>query len=166
MVTMWLRISFWTVSALCRAFLMRIRGGRATVVLPPCESERIEAKWFQQDPGRVIRLIDRFQRVMVLRTKHRCFYQSYSRAVTLRKLGVPVVLNLGLRNLGAKTGPGVRGHCWITVGDKPLFERKVWEMYPVLLAETPAGVRYWAGQNDPPLRKRKRIRTAGQSCPA
>jgi hypothetical protein len=134
--------------------------------LPPCGRERREAERSQRDIGRVVRLVDRLQRVMVPRTRHRCFYRSYSRAVVLRKLGIPAVLNVGLRNLGARTTSRVRGHCWVTLGDEPLFEWRVWEKYPVLLAETPMGVRYWAGRNDPPLRKRKRIGTAGQTCSA
>ncbi len=166
MLVMWMRVSFWTMSALARGLILRIRGPRAALALPSCEGEQIESQRSHWDIGCVVRLVDCLQRVIVPRTRHRCFYRSYSRAIVLRKLGVPAVLNIGLRNLDPLPASRVRGHCWVTLSDEPLLERKVPEKYPILLAETPTGVRYWAGRNDPPAMKRKRVRMTGRPSSA
>ena len=56
-------------------------------------------------------------------------------------------LNVGMRNLGA--GPGIRGHCWVTLPDgKPADEKEKPPVeYPVLMGCSQNGIRYWAGSS-------------------
>src|SRR4030042_5616964 len=136
-------VPLWILSALWRSLVCRLQG-RPAVPLPVCgarPSDRQDAR----DTDRIIRVVDCVQRVMVPRTRHRCFYRSYTRAVVLRKLGVPAILNFGLRNLGAQATARTTGHCWVTIDDCPLLERDPCETYPVLLSEPPEGCRHWPG---------------------
>ncbi len=87
---------------------------------------------------------DRATLILAARSGRRCFFRSFALARVLRRAGMDVVLNIGLR----REGPPARtdGHCWLTRGDgSPLVEKPLPVEYPVLLGAGPSGVRYWAG---------------------
>jgi len=89
-------------------------------------------------------------------SRHSCYYRSYVLAVVLRQRGIPVSLNVGLRNLRSQAKN--RGHCWVTLKGKPIFEFDDGiRLYPYLLKQNPYGINFWAGSNDEHLIKRHKI---------
>lgn len=77
-----------------------------------------------------------------IRTARKCFFRAFIIAVVLRKWGVPAVLNVGLRNLGA--GRKSSGHCWASEGGLPIAEdRDPRSDYPIRLGVDVRGVLYW-----------------------
>lgn len=105
-----------------------------------------------REPGRLgvrdvafaVRWTDRLVALGTSRTGRKCFFRSYVLGSALRRWGVPVVLNVGLRR-GPGAGRAV-GHCWLSLGDELFAEpRSTAEEYPCLLG---AGdeIRYWTGR--------------------
>lgn len=84
--------------------------------------------------------------LLVWKTSQPCLFRAYVRAVVLRRGGVPVDLNMGLRNMG---GDSVYGHCWLTLKGAPYCESEAVETsYPVFLGKNERGIQYWAGARD------------------
>ena len=72
-----------------------------------------------------------------------CFIRSFVLLQVLCKWGKHVVLNIGLRNLGASRQ--TEGHSWLTLADgTPFMEQQhPNKQYAVFLGEAKNGVRYW-----------------------
>jgi hypothetical protein len=84
-------------------------------------------------------------RLVILRRRHLCFYRSFTMASVLRELGVPVALNIGLRQIF--NGGQVTGHCWLSLNGKPFQEGKDPQaVYPYALGVSNEGVRYFVGE--------------------
>jgi len=136
-------VIFQAFAALYRAWYLQSRHGSGSLVLAAVQSRRIFSN-VTETTGRIVDRVDHIQRLVVFRSKHQCFYRAYARAVVLRKCGVPVVLNLGLVNLGA--GKQVEGHCWLTLNGRDFFEKSgVRHLYQHKLAQTDGDVCYWVG---------------------
>lgn len=93
----------------------------------------------------VKRCADAFTRYGAARTGRKCFFRAFILASVLRRWGLPLVMNVGMGNLGptART----EGHCWLTTPDgQPFAEpQDPRERYPFLMGNADYGVRYWAG---------------------
>jgi hypothetical protein len=127
---------------LIQAWRLRKRENPTSIKLPPVAAHcplpydkvvSLEA-WLME----VIRLV-------ILRRKHLCFYRSFALASVFRELGVPVALNIGLRQLF--NGGQVAGHCWLSLNGKPFLERKDPQaVYPFSMGVSNEGVRYFVGE--------------------
>ena len=94
----------------------------------------------------VVRWVDRVVDLCHLSSRHQCLYRAYSRACVLRRLGVPVVVNMGLHNLG--NSAETRGHCWLTLHGQPVEEDvSIRRQYPVQIGRTKSGVCFWVGED-------------------
>lgn len=133
------QVTFWVLVALVEAWRTR-RGRRLDRLrLPPVgptfslSKERIT---------QTIRWIDGLVNRLVFSRKHRCFFRSYAVAVVLRRWGLPLVLNVGLRNLGPSARS--RGHCWLTLNGRKFYEHLRPEiLYPFAMGSTADDIAYW-----------------------
>ena len=150
---------FWgTVESLSKAFLLQLLGRVDKLNLPSYENKTVRTN-ANDNVESIICWIDRLQKLLIPKTKHRCFYRAYAGAVVLRKLGIPVKLNFGLRNLSNLRQITTRGHCWLTLDDSPLMEKtNLPEKYPFLLAQGGTGLCYWVGSCDDTLIRRKKLK--------
>jgi hypothetical protein len=106
----------------------------------------------------IIQWVGRWVRIFCIRSRHTCYYKSYALACVLRQKGVPVSLNLGLRNLGSLEKN--RGHCWLTFKGKPVLESddESHRLYPHLMQLGKSDVNYWVGANDEQIIQRHKIK--------
>ncbi len=101
--------------------------------------------------------VKKWVQMFSLGSRHSCYYRSYVLAFILRQQGIPVSLNVGLRNL--RSPAKNRGHCWLTLQDKPILEFDEGNrLYPHLLKQNPYGVCFWTGPNDEQRIKRHKIK--------
>jgi hypothetical protein len=152
------QVAYLTVGSLSRAWIIRVLRRTERLRLP---NVQIGQGWIHEEGNleRVVKWVDLLCLVLVPFTRHRCFYQSYARAVVLRRLGIPVVLNIGLRNIAHGAAEvDVKGHCWTTLEGRCLLERDVQFKYDFFLAKTADGLSYWAGsthERSKPRNKRR-----------
>lgn len=134
-----LRIFLWTLEGLAWAWVYLRRGLPARVSLPQV---RAAAPLTEADLDCAVRLIDSVARMIVSRTRHGCFYRTLSRAIVLRKLGLPVAVNIGMRNLDGTLS--VKGHCWLSHNGMLFHEPPDTNaMYPFFLGELNNGLLCW-----------------------
>lgn len=128
----------WSVFA---AWLARCANNMEGVVLPAVASRRPPG---QDDVVFAAHCADMAAKVFAARSGRRCFFRSFALAHVLRRAGMDVILNIGLRGEGPQTRTD--GHCWLTMIDgSPVVEKPLPVEYPVCLGDGPTGVRYWAG---------------------
>ena len=98
-----------------------------------------------RDISFVIRTSDLLVRFGALRTGRKCFFRSFIIASVLRRWGIPVEINFGLRNIGQNRRE--TGHCWLTLDGRPYAEKsQVQDLYPIAFGAAPNGVSYWYGE--------------------
>ena len=133
------QVIFWTLVALIEA-RRAMRGRRLDRLQLP--SVKTEPLLSEEGITQTICLIDGLVDRLLFRSKHRCFYRCYAAAAVLRRWGEPLVLNIGLRNLG----PAVltRGHCWLTLNGCKFYEHlKTEVLYPFAMGSTAGDIAYW-----------------------
>lgn len=114
--------------------LARIRVQKATI-RPPLLSE----KELESIVERVDCIVERY----IFWSRHTCFYRSLCILLVLRKLGYPLDLNVGLRNL-QNSGNGVKGHCWLSLSDRLFYEdENTTHIYPHKLGVLNNGIVCW-----------------------
>ncbi|MEZ4599677.1 MAG: lasso peptide biosynthesis protein [Syntrophotaleaceae bacterium] len=147
------RIFLWTLEGLMKAWLYLRRGMPAGLSLPQI---RTASQLSEKDLDGTVRVIDSIVRMMLPRTRHGCFYRTLSRTIVLRKLGVPVAVNIGLRNLdGTLT---VKGHCWLSLNGMPFQEPPdTTAMYPFFLGKLENGLLCWVQKGNDRSNRIRRI---------
>jgi hypothetical protein len=135
----------WWEAALALWRAWRAKGTGAALRLPSVGSDASPPEALQ---ALVVSRVDSSLACLAvghLRTRHICFYRSYAVASILRSLGLPIVLNVGLRPHRSLRRPW--GHCWLTLDDQVVFEKgDAAAPYDEPLHDTGAGVRYWLGR--------------------
>ena len=118
----------------------------------------------------IVRWIDSVLKLLVFGSKHRCFYRSYTIARVLRKRGVPVVLDIGLRNLNSSIK--TRGHCWLTLNGSEFFEHlpnpqhvSPVVLYPFIMGMGGDDIVYWFNVSDDDRFVRCKIEGCNKSLP-
>ena len=118
----------------------------------------------------IVRWIDSVLKLLVCGSKHQCFYRSYTIARVLRKRGVPVVLNIGLRNLNSSMK--TRGHCWLTLDGSEFFEHLLnpqhvspVDLYPFIMGTIGDDIVYWVNGSDDDRLSRRKIEGFDKSLP-
>ncbi len=125
--------------ALGRACRMRVRQRMRHAQLPLCV---VRTPLSAADIQYVFRMADGFVRVMTQTARQRSFFRAFIAGSVLRRNGIPVLLNVGLR---FREIDRVDEYCWLSVGGTPLAEpRRVCRAYPDLVACV-GEVQYWAG---------------------
>ena len=96
----------------------------------------------------IVQWVKRWVHMFSIRSRHGCYYRSYVLACILREKGIPVSLNIGLRNLRSREKN--RGHCWLTLNGKPVFDPddQVPGLYCHRLKQGNSDINYWIGSND------------------
>ncbi len=96
---------------------------------------------------RQVRLADSIVYPLTRRGGHYCFYRSVILATLLREQGVPVLVNMGGRNL---TSARMKAHSWLTLDGRLFHERTDREettRYCFDMGQNADGtVRYWIGR--------------------
>ena len=133
------RVTFWTLVALVKAWHTMFGRRLGRLQLPPVgppfslSKERIT---------QTIRWIDGLVYRLLFCSKHRCFFRAYAVAVVLRRWGLPLVLNIGLRNLGPSAQ--TRGHCWLSLNGRKFYEHlKPNVLYPFAMGSAAGDIAYW-----------------------
>lgn len=122
-----------------KAWVIRVSRNLKYVKLPYVREKRkttkISVDFYTKWTERVVRLC-------APSTGRKCFFRSYILATLLRKQGIPVIMNIGLRVAGS--GYRVYGHCWLTINGKSFSEIiDQSEMYSVNLGYGENGICYW-----------------------
>ena len=99
----------------------------------------------------------RWVNLFSIKSHHGCYYRSFALACILRRRGIPVSLNIGLRNLRSQEKN--RGHCWLTLKGNPVFESdaEALRLYPHLLKQGQSEIYYWIGSDDARRIKRHKM---------
>jgi hypothetical protein len=141
---MFRRIVMWfqCAAGLVRAWAIRLGRTMAGVRLPPVRDDRLLS---ESDIAFILRVAAGLMKFGAARTGRKCFIRSYILATVLRRWGLPVSINVGLRNLNG-TGQ-TEGHCWLTTPEGALFAEPAdpLQEYPVFMGDGPPGIRYWVG---------------------
>ena len=128
---------------LAQACLIKQRRSMRLVKLPPVAQSN---KLSDLDVQFVLRCADCFVKYGALRTARKCFFRAFIIASVLRRNGMPVELNVGLKNMG---GGKPKGHCWLSLNGKPFAERTDVKLeYPYEINPGSGNVRYWMGVVD------------------
>ncbi len=137
-ITMW----FQCAGALIKAMTIRLGRTMAHVRLPPDPPQNLLS---EADIAFILSVTAGLVRIGAARTGRKCFVRSYILATVLRKWGVPVVINVGLKNLNGNSR--TEGHCWLTTPEGALFAEPTdpQQEYPVFMGNGAADVRYWVG---------------------
>jgi hypothetical protein len=73
-----------------------------------------------------------------------CYYRSYTILYVLRRAGVEIELNFGMKNPFAEKKKVIRAHCWLSYkGRLFLQDDKVLRDYPSRAAEPKDGISFW-----------------------
>lgn len=134
-------IAFQATIGLAQAWIIKSRKTMANIRLaPPSNSSCLT----DPDISFVLGCSDFLVKLGARRTGRKCFFRSFIMASVLRKWGLPVIMNVGLRGLrGARR---TDGHCWLTLDGKPFGETDNPNRdYPVQLDQGINGVQYWLG---------------------
>ena len=106
------------------------------------------------DDKEILQIVDLVEKLVkriilrVFRTRHICFYRSFVLVSIFRRLGLPVVLNIGMKNLNK--AKGAAGHCWLSLDGASFFETEsTMETYSVFLGESRNGMAFWIAQGVP-----------------
>lgn len=96
---------------------------------------------------RQVRFADSILYPLTRRGGHYCFYRSLTLATLLRKQGIPLLINVGGRNL--TSAARMKAHSWLSLDGKPFHERTDQEemnryVYPMGTSAN-GSVRYWFG---------------------
>jgi len=130
--------------AVLKAQLARRGNNNRLLILPPVK-ECTDRKSEPELKG-LVELADKCFEFLVRKTSQPCLFRSFVRGVVLRRSGIPVELNIGLRNMGSSS---VYGHCWLTLDGKAYVEQEaVDQLYPVFMGKDRSGVSCWAGSVD------------------
>ena len=92
----------------------------------------------------IVKRIDKATKWIAPFTRHSCFYRAYAMANILRKKGLPVSFNIGLRNLSP--ADATRGHCWLSLNGQPFYEKNLDAVAiyaDVLMGKTTQDICYW-----------------------
>ncbi len=136
---------FHALVAIAKVQIARKTIDQAFLRLPTTSNHATQASRLDEEQE-LIDLADRCTKLLLRRTSQPCLFQSYVRAVVLRHGGFPVIINIGMRNMGSSS---VYGHCWITLNGVPCHEIENVEIsYPFLLGTSAVGISYWAGSVD------------------
>ena len=143
MVCRRLLLIFHSLTGLVQAWIIKTRKSMHNIRLSSTSSS---SKLSQGDISFVIRCANILVTLGAVRTARKCFFRAFIMASVLRKWGIPVVMNVGLRNL--KTFKRTDGHCWLTLDGLPFAETNNPEqIYPFEMGSGTNGVRYWIGAN-------------------
>lgn len=144
-----------TVCALIRAKYIMLLKKIGKLTLPSINKQ---SQLSSEALVEIIQWVKRWVHLFCFRSRHGCYYRSYVLACILRQRGVPVSLNLGLRNLGSHEKN--RGHCWLTLRGKPVleFDDDSHRLYPHLLQQGQYDINYWVGSNDERFIQRHKIK--------
>ena len=127
--------------ALAHAWLIKIGKTMRKVKLPSAPGE---VRLSEADLSFVIGCTDFLVKLGAKRTGRKCFFRAFIAASVLRKWGVPVTMNIGLRPLPALRKAS--GHCWLTLDGIPFAETgDPHREYPFAIGQGENGVRYWFG---------------------
>ena len=78
------------------------------------------------------------------RTSRKCFFRSYIMASVLRRMGIPIQINVGLKNLNGFYRSN--GHCWLSLNGFPFAEKNdPIDKYPFKITDSDNGISYWVG---------------------
>lgn len=109
----WLQIFFETLIALTKASGVRLFKGAFLSKLPPIGLR-------SGSVHEIVSRVDSLVNVALFWKAGKCFYRSYSRAYVLRRRGVPLLFNFGVR---IKSPAKTQGHCWLTLDGQPFLEK-------------------------------------------
>lgn len=137
--------SYLTAKSLIAAKYVMLRKNIGRFKLPDINRNLLTPS---ADVEKIIRWADRWIKLFTYKTHQPCYYRAYTLACILRKIGIPVILNVGLRNLRSLNKN--RGHCWLTLQGQPIFEDddEVHLIYPYELVQSSNGINFWMGLND------------------
>ena len=138
-------IFFHCLGAFLEAWRIKCIGGLSGIALPDVlEGEKqlgTEIPFLLACTHSMVRLASAW-------SGRKCFFRSYIIASVLRRYGQEVELNIGMRNLGAAAVTA--GHCWVSMPDGGLLDESgtLPAEYPVFMARSRNGIRYWVGESD------------------
>ncbi|PLY01238.1 MAG: hypothetical protein C0624_10750 [Desulfuromonas sp.] len=138
-----LKIFYWTILGAASAWLYLQRGHLKLVVIPPTQNQLFTLN--ETQTYKIVFKVERFVKrvfVRIFRTKHLCFYRSYILLSIFRRLGLPLALNIGMKNFHRPDEIG--GHCWLTLNNEPFFEDELTaENFPVFMGTNNRGMAFW-----------------------
>ena len=141
-IGLFFRTSVRAIIYLCRAWRLRRQRNPKAIKLPPVavSSPLSHNKIISLEPW-----LMEIVRLVIPSKRHRCYYRSFTLASVFRELGVPVTLNVGLRQLF--NGSQVTGHCWLSLNGR-IFKEKgdPQAIYPYALGADGEGVSYFVGE--------------------
>jgi hypothetical protein len=128
------------IVVLWKAFRLRVLHKGEEFSLPHCDRSRLPT---YPNIHRIAAFIDFTLYLLLFWKPGRCFYRSFVLATLLRRRGLPLELNFGLRQQGrGKWTP--QAHCWLTLNGE-LYREKgdPSESYPVPLGNRCDIIKYW-----------------------
>lgn len=140
-----LRAFFIMIYALMLAAYVKTRRNITKLKIPPVETTILV-------PSVMISHIntwtEKWIKTLLFHTRHKCYYRAYVLIFILRRCGIEVQFNIGLRNLS--TIDKDRGHCWLTFKGEPILidDEYVRHIYPYKIMEQMDGITFWVGLND------------------
>ena len=139
----WVRVFAETLAALLEVWILRHTREDTIILLPKTEQKEILAPADIIKIAQCIRLL--VNMLFFWKLGDCCLYRCYAIACVLRSRGVPIVLNIGCRNIAGKQK--ALGHSWLTLHQKCFCEKRdPMALYPVLLGKNPEEVVvYWLG---------------------
>lgn len=138
-----LLLVYYALTGLVQAWLIKTGRSMHNIQLFSASGR---SKLSEGDISFVIQCANMLVKWGAIRTGRKCFFRAFIMASVLRKWGIPVVMNVGLRNL--RTFKRTDGHCWLTLDGLPFAETNDPEqIYPFEMGSGTNGVRYWVGAN-------------------
>jgi len=134
---------YWTLRGAISAWLSLQRGRLELVSIPPTRHRDFTLD--KKQTYRIVVHVERFVKrvfVRIFRTKHSCFYRSYILLTIFHRLGLPLALNIGMKNFHRPEN--IDGHCWLTLNDELFFEDKqTAENFPAYMGKNKKGMAFW-----------------------
>ena len=100
------------------------------------------AKIDQQEVNWVISYVDFLVKYGAVCTERKCFFRAYILANILRRQGLCLEMNIGMRT--SQTASRTVGHCWLTI-DGEVFEENdmLKKAFPFEIGKDKNGTHYW-----------------------
>jgi hypothetical protein len=130
----WVQIFFETFVALMKAGGIRLFKRVLLSTLPPIglPSGPVHG---------IVAWVDSLVNMALFWKGGKCFYRSYSRAYVLRRRGVPLLFNFGVR---IRSHARAQAHCWLTLDGQPFFEKDDPRMkFTVNMGNYKGQIYYW-----------------------
>jgi hypothetical protein len=140
-MTLKLLIIYYSLVALIKAWVIKTKKNMGAINIP---LHNFNNQLSDKDLSFIISSADFFVKICTPNTSRKCFFRSYIMASVLRKMGVPIKMNVGLYNLN-RMGE-TAGHCWLTLKEIPFAEKNnPNEKYPIKMAVSTSEISYWVG---------------------